>query len=179
MSIHNLKDGDYTYKVFGDNAAFLAIVDIDTYDIYDYDWDYHNLNERLTTRINLKKAIAWGCPQDEFQIRITQSISEEEIKQSFNSFSQNYESHGVLSLSNYTSLTMCAQFDDFKLPQPEDGVFSVKPNGYLVTIYQMFAWETGQQFAEKLNQGDNYIIVFKKNSFAHPKNTFTKIPWSY
>jgi hypothetical protein len=176
MGIHNLESGDYTFKIFGENATFLSIIDIDTHDIYDYDWDYESLCERLVKRMNLKKTIVWGCSYNYFQIRMTMYPNENIEKTHFRSFSLYFETHGVLCLGNLDSVAMCAQFNDYKLPQPQDGVFTLPPSGYLVTVYQMFPRED-EYYAESINEGDNYIINFKNIGFHNPDNSFNQIPW--
>jgi hypothetical protein len=176
MNIPDLIRDDVVLKFYGDRAAFAGIAVIDTYDIYDFDWDWSSIQSRTVDLMNRNGMMVWGCPQHQLQIRV--SIRESSVpKNEADHASFLIRAQGTLCLCNYQSITMCAQYNDYKLPQPEDSVFTLPHGLYRASLYRMFDWNCRDQFVEALNEGDNYVLVFQPWSSGPETNDFKKIPW--
>jgi hypothetical protein len=175
VNIPDLNNGDVDLEYHADRDAFVALASVNEYNIYDFDWDWENIQSRSLALMNRNSMIAWATPQHRFKIKV--SLSKPDISRAVEKFSAVLQITGVVCLCGYTTITMCAQFDNYKIPQPEDGVFRLPHGLYEVTVYSMFEWDHWDQFAVKLNEGDHYIVVFKLWESGPETNDFRALPW--
>jgi len=158
----------------GDDAAYLAIVDLGSYAKDLPDWDYFSLTKKIAADMSAGRIVAWGCPEGPLTVRLTTKTAGP--KRANAKYVSTLVTKGQLCLVGYTSLTMCAQFEDQRFPQSGDLLFSIAPGTYTVTVYRLFAHEAGEQFpAEPLPASDHYEVTFAPGGTAIAHAT---VPWA-
>ncbi len=158
----------------GDDPAYLAIVDLDSYPKDLPDWDYYSLTKKIAHEMSAGRIVAWGCPDGPLTVRLTMKTAGP--KRSNAKHVATLVTEGRLCLVGYTSLTMCAQFKDQHFPQPGDLAFKMPPGTYTVTVYRLFAHEAGEQFpAEPLPASDHYEVTFSPGGEPIEHDT---VPWA-
>jgi len=162
----------------GNDPAYLAIIDIARYPKDLPDWNFTTLTAKLVGAMNDGAAIAWGTPQDSLTVRLTMTPLDASTKRRVDATTVGrLVTAGSLCLANYTSLTMCAQFEDCAFPQREDFAFELRPGSYDVEIHRLFAHADGEQFAE-LPPGDHYVVVVTPAETMRAAPSATKIAWA-
>lgn len=153
---------DLTHEV-GDDAAYLAIIDLGSYEKDLPDWDYRKLTKKLAADVSAGRVFAWGCCEGPVQVRLSRSAPSKTLVKERHAFlTSTLVVTGPLCLVGYTSITMCAQFEDQQFPQRGDLLFSLPPGRYAVTVSRLFAHEDGEQFPEgELPEGDAYVVSFE------------------
>lgn len=159
------------HSLFND-PAYLAIVDVARYEKDFPDWDYDSLSQKLVGAMNRGEVVAWGTPESDLRIRLTT----EPCTAKADAITRGrLATDGVLCLASYTSLTMCAQFEDERFPQRGDLLFEIPKGAYDVTVHRLFAHEDGAQFAHddagqlaELPKGDHYVVVFTPADETQP-----------
>lgn len=153
---------ELTHEV-GDDAAYLAIIDLGSYSKDLPDWDYATLTKKLATDMSAGRVLAWGCPDGPVQVRLLRSAPSAKLVKERHAFlTSTLVVTGRLCLVGYSSITMCAQFEKEQFPQHGDLLFSLPPGRYTVTVSRRFAIEDGEQFPEdELPEGDAYVVNFE------------------
>jgi hypothetical protein len=139
---------DVTHEV-GDDAAFLAIIDVSSYSKDLPEWDYASLTKKLAADMSAGRVIAWGCPDGPVAVRLSRGAPSTALVKERHAFLKStLVVTGPLCLVGYTSITMCAQFGDERFPQSGDLLFTLPVGRYTVTVSRRFAHEEGEQFPE-------------------------------
>jgi hypothetical protein len=168
---------DLTHEV-GDDAAYLAIIDLGSYAKDLPDWDYTTLTKKLAADMSAGRVFAWGCCDGPVQVRLSRSAPSKALVKERHAFlTSTLVVTGPLCLVGYTSLTMCAQFEDEEFPYDGDLLFSLPPGRYSVTVSRRFAHEEGEQLPEgELPEGDAYVVNFEPTGAPFVK--VTRVPWA-
>ena len=158
----------------GDDPAYIAIVDLDTYAKDLPDWDYYSLTAKIAKDMSAGRIVAWGCPDGPLRVRLT--TKKVSPKNANAKHTATLITKGRLCLVGYTSLTMCAQFADQHFPQPGDLLFVVPPGTYAVTVHRLFSHTAGEQFPdEELPDGDHYVVAFARGGKPIKHKS---VPWA-
>ncbi|MDP3504921.1 MAG: hypothetical protein Q8S33_31580 [Myxococcales bacterium] len=168
---------EVTHEV-GDDAAYLAIIDLNSYSKDLPEWDYGSLTKKLAADMSAGRVLAWGCPDGPVAVRLSRAAPSASLVKERHAFLKStLVVTGPLCLAGYTSITMCAQFDDERFPQTGDLLFSVPAGRYAVTVSRRFAHEEGEQFPEgELPEGDAYVVNFEPTNAAFV--TVSRVPWA-
>ncbi|MBL8938867.1 MAG: hypothetical protein JNM69_30175 [Archangium sp.] len=168
---------DLTHEV-GDDAAYLAIIDLGSYAKDLPDWDYPQLTKKLAADMSAGRVVAWGCCEGPMQVRLSRAApSKALVKERHAALTSTLVVTGPLCLAGYTSITMCAQFEDQRFPQPADLLFSLPPGRYSVTVSRRFVHEEGEQFPEgELPEGDAYVVTFEPTDAPFVK--VSRVAWA-
>src|SRR5262245_2305918 len=114
--------------VVSDDAAYMALIDIGSYEKDLPDWDYGSLTRKIARARNAGQLVAWGCPEQSVRVRLTtRPLTAAAAARVCASITARLVVTGPLCLAGYTSLTMCAQFEDYAFPQSGDLVVSIAP----------------------------------------------------
>jgi hypothetical protein len=156
-------------KVLGiyDEDGFIALVNADKYHTFvDRDWELDQLMDHFVAEMNRENIVIWQtCPGGGFwKVRVTDQAGDQE---SFREFEKTINvTAGRLYLTNYTDLTMAAQFETDKIPAKlHEDLFVELPNGsYSVCVRQLFDEETYGD--EEKDIETVYEIVIHKTSTA-------------
>jgi hypothetical protein len=129
-----------TLNIF-DQDGFIAIVNTDKYSSFvDNDWELDQLMAHFINQMNQDSFVIWATNYQggDWQVKITDKPSNDKVYRQFSKTIQ--VTTGELYLTNYTDLTMAAQFADEKVPSKHNSNLFVKiPNGkYELQIRQMF-----------------------------------------
>jgi len=164
----------------GNDPAYLAIIDLERYAKNLPDWDYGTLTAKLVADMNEARVIAWGTPEANLRIRLTTQPLDAATAAAVNATTRGrLKTTGRLCLANYTSLTMCAQFEKYSFPHDEDLAFALAPGTYDVEVHRLFAHADGAQDPdEKLPAGDHYVVVFTPASADAEPVHATSIAWA-
>jgi hypothetical protein len=164
----------------GDDAAYLAIVDVERYAKDLPDWNYDSLTKKIIKDMSDGRIVAWGCPDGPVRVRLTTRARSSTMTAKTNAkHMATLVTRGKLCLVGYTSLTMCAQFGDQAFPQHGDLLFSLTPGTYAVTVHRLFAHRAGEQFPEEddLPAGDHYVVSLVPARAAKRMKHRT-VPWA-
>ena len=124
-----------------DDSGLLGLVDCIAYNSFvAEDWAYEQLMRHFASEITRRSILVWDCGDggDSYRIRIRNKISTQtgwrEILGAINATGEQ------LHLVSYSALTMCAQFNDYQLPEKHERnlVVPVNPGLYKVRIVQMY-----------------------------------------
>lgn len=99
-----------------DSSGFIGIVNAQLYKTFiDTDWELDQVLERFRTETNNSHCIIWSLgTQNLMTIDLVDEFSN---KNAFRAIKTQIQvTNGVLYLVNYDDLTMCAQYEDEKLP---------------------------------------------------------------
>ncbi|MCA3152944.1 MAG: hypothetical protein ING77_17380 [Rhodocyclaceae bacterium] len=124
-----------------DDSGLLGLVDCAAYNSFvAEDWEYEQLMRHFASEMTRRSILVWDCGDggDDYRIRIRNQITAQtgwretlgEIRATGEQF----------HLASYTALTMCAQFNDYHLPEKHESnlVVPVSPGLYRVRIVQMY-----------------------------------------
>ena len=172
---HELGKSDMVFS-HSPNPAYMAVLDIPTYDAFLPDWDWHSLTARVARQMSQERIFAWGCPEYDLQVRITATAPSGDFRP-VESISGFLTTSGRLCFASYDNLTMCAQFDDRRFPDHEDQPFTVDAGHHQIVVHCMFYWRHGQQFPDRIAEGDHYIIVISPADRSLSPKYFGTVPW--
>jgi hypothetical protein len=161
------------------DPAYMAVLDIATYDKDMADWDYERLTTKIASQMEQERIFAWGCPEGDLQIRITANLPSGSSFHPIESVSGFLATSGQLCFTSYDNLTMCAQFEKYHFPEHKDHPFTVDPGRYQITVYRMFHWQHGEDSYESIEEGDHFIIVLRPAPSSAPSLRFDSVPWAW
>jgi len=161
------------------DPAYMAVLDIATYDKDMADWDYHRLTAKIASQMEQERIFAWGCPECDLQIRITANPPSGSNFHPVESVSGFLATSGQLCFTSYDNLTMCAQFKEYHFPDHEDRPFTIEPGRYQITVHRMFHWQHGEQSPESIEEGDHFIIALRPAPSSAPSLRFDSVPWAW
>ncbi len=172
---------DLAFEHSTEHAGFMAIVDLDSFRLSLPGTDLDRVPDELLKQMNLQRAFAWGCPEGDFQVRITSAPFKSQSNQTSRITSGYLTTKGAVCLTSSDHVMFFAQYPQYKLPQIEnsrfsDRVFTVPAGQYKVTVKQHFLWTIGAQFAEPLNEQEYYTIYMEASDGAQ-RSEFQAIPW--
>ena len=149
-----------TFHVSND-PAYMAVLDVTTYDKDLPEWNYRTLTERITGEMNAGHIVAWGCPENSSRVRVVRRpLTSDEQKLVHASVSGLLSTSGVLCIASYTDLTMCAQFAHETFPQNPEDELCVPAGTYRADVHQLFPHQPGEQFAEIPDDRElHYLVV--------------------
>ena len=158
-----------------DYDGIISIVNSDRYlSFVDKNWELEQIKSHFVEQMNSQNIIVWQTNNfggGNWNIEILNSPSN---KLSHSEFIKTIEvTDNKLFVSNYTDLTMVAQFDDEKIPSKHNSdKFIALENGlYQLTIRRMF--NPNEEFDET---NVAFEVVIKKTSEEN-KNDTEKIYW--
>lgn len=161
--------------VWGD-GSHLAIVDLDRYQAFVGDWDQDDrLRKHLLAQAGREAIVAWGAGfETDWVVSIRPGFS---ARQGFREFRSVISTQtGRLYLLNYDSLTMAAQFDDYRLPDKDTvaTAFQVPPGRYRARIVQLVDPDTVVQ--ERDDRDPEFLIEYEPaGEQDHPQQA---VPWA-
>ena len=162
---------------FSNDPAFVGIVDVCSYQADFPNWDWDTLCKKVVSQMREGRILAWGTPEDSFRF-VLQTGSLDYHLEPKKSYSQLFRSTGKVVLANYDTITMCAQFDDNALPQPEDIELNIKPGVHRITVHRFFSWNDGEQGLIK-RFGDLDFIINVEEAEAFDLQEVSSIPWTW
>ncbi|MEO6305894.1 MAG: hypothetical protein ABIP51_22295 [Bacteroidia bacterium] len=129
-----------TLNIF-DEDGFIAILNADKYHSFvDTDWELEQLMTHFVNQMNCDTLVIWATNTQggNWRVKFMDKPSSEKVYRQFNKTIQ--VTSGELYLTNYTDLTMAAQFADDKIPSKHNSNLLIKlPNGkYDLQVRQMF-----------------------------------------
>src|SRR6476619_1874578 len=123
-----------------DDSGFLALIDPASYRSFvAADWTLDQLINRFREEMRDKRLLIWGTGREDLW-RVEVRFHRSSIG-GFREFTAPvYAAGGYLLLTNFESLTIAAQFDDVKLPEPHqtDLLIPVPTGSYSCRIVQRF-----------------------------------------
>jgi hypothetical protein len=123
-----------------DDSGYLAIIDPVGYRSFvDNDWTLDQLIEHFKSEINDRHLAMWGTGrEDTWRVDVCFERSKEAGFREF--YTLLYASDEQLLITNYETLTMAAQFEDVRLPEPhqQDLLIPVLSGLYLCRVIQHF-----------------------------------------
>jgi hypothetical protein len=153
-----------------DEDGFIALVDADKYHTFvDRDWEFDQLMDHFVTEMNKDTFIIWQTYPGGglWKVRITDQAGDQKA---FREFEKTINvTAGRLYLTNYTDLTMAAQFESDKIPANKaEHLFVELPNGsYTVWVRQLFDEETyGKEENDEKEAEVTHEIVIHKTTTA-------------
>lgn len=145
----------------GGDGSHLAIGDLDRYESFVGEWSENDrLRRHLLAQAKSESIIAWGSGfETDWPISIKPGISEQKGYREFRSVISTQS--GKLHLINYDSLTMAAQFDDYRLPDKEtiSYGFQILPGRYVFRIVQLVNPDTN--WWETLGDAPAFLIEYE------------------
>ncbi|GIU52482.1 hypothetical protein TUM4438_45330 [Shewanella sairae] len=164
---------EYNYTISSEGC--LALLDPETYKGFiGEDWSVKGIKDHFISENEKGAIIAWGCDDGNWNVSISNSETDLNSEQCFDSV---LKTNGKILLTSYESLTMAAQFDDVSLPESHENgqVIELEPGFYQVTVKQKFASEDSgceKVFSQKAAHFE--LILKKVNELGKPLND---IPW--
>jgi len=167
----SLSEGDFPVETTVDEDGFVCLVCPDTYRGYvSDDWTLDQLLERFTEQMNRGTCfVAYPGPElTNVPLRIAAQKSEttciREVSVSIRA------GKGGLWLTDYTQMTMAAQFSDEKPVDRSGALLPVPPGSFRLTL---------RQFANtrKDNLNPALELVIEPEEGKAPKTEFTGVPW--
>ncbi|MDR6568331.1 hypothetical protein MRBLMN1_002653 [Chitinophaga ginsengisegetis] len=157
----------------GDEDGFIGIVNATAYHSFvDNDWELGQLFRHFTQAINDETLIVWETSPGggDWTVEFLESASGKDAFRQFES--SIVVTDDRLYLTNYTDLTMAAQFEDCVIPDKlnADLYITLTPGRYHCTVRQMFVpGDEGDRFEVILQpttqKGDNVSDVYWNTSF--------------
>ncbi|MDO5693826.1 MAG: hypothetical protein Q4G70_15340 [Pseudomonadota bacterium] len=143
----------------GGDGSHLAIIDTARYEGFVGNWDENDrLRKHLIAQAKKESIIAWGSGfETDWVIAVRAGMSKQQGHREFQSVIST--SSGNLHLVNYDSLTMAAQFHDYRLPDQETKSygFRVSPGRYKLRIVQLVNPDTN--WWETLGKDDPAFLI--------------------
>ncbi|MBX9685476.1 MAG: hypothetical protein K2X27_02165 [Candidatus Obscuribacterales bacterium] len=158
-----------------DDSGFLGLINPAIYSSFVHeDWELDQLFQHFRTEMSKRTLLLWGTGiEGDLKIRV--ELGDSNASSAFREISGPIVvTDGGLSLINYESLTMAAQFPNKQLPEKhlEYCRFSLQAGTYNCNIAQMYDPSSSQT-----RQGDtDFIISLSKTTAAC--NSWTSIAWS-
>jgi hypothetical protein len=125
-----------------DEDGFIAVVNPDRYKGFvDNNWQLKQLFDHFVNQMNEQNLIVWQTNNDgggQWDVEILDTESEH---RAFRQFEKTIEvTTGELCLTNYTDLTMAAQFEDERVPAKHNAHLKFEVDNGLcsITVRQMF-----------------------------------------
>lgn len=158
-----------------DDSGFIGIINSDLYQGFvSNDWELDDVLEKFRTQTNLGHCAIWstGEPSD-MAVQVLASLSDRKAIREAVIYIQ--VTDGCLWLTNYTDLTMVAQFEDEPIPSEVNSHLKIElDNGcYLVQIRQMtdpeaYVWKDSPEY--------HFELVFQKQE-AFSENQLKHVLW--
>lgn len=167
MQIHVCGDG-----------SLIALADLSTYKSFvDKNWhEDFKLQKHLLDESDRLAIALWGTGfESDWKVEFREGITQLEGVRSMEQYINN--SSGSLHLINYDSLTMAAQFEDYKLPDEETEAYEVSlPKGVLkVRIIQLID-PKADGFWEDFDKMPGFILEYERVDGG--ENKLPRIPWT-
>ena len=165
-----------------DDDGFIALVNGANYQGFvGEDWQFDQLITHFVDQMNLGNVIVWQASNDgggDWLVSFQEHPSSTPAFRQFEHFIN--VTTGQLFLSNYSDLTMAAQFSDISIPLPHNADLEIElENGwYKVIVRQLFDPDNAlQHFEIEANENVSFeIIVTPSNELVNqPVN---KVYWS-
>ena len=166
-----------TYTVT-DDSGFLALIDPAAYAAFvSADWTLHRLIQHFKTEMRHEHLAIWGTGrEDVWRVDVT---FENPAPVDFREFSTTIRaSGGHLLLTNYESLTMAAQFDDVRLPEPRQTnlLIPLQTGLYCCRVIQRFNPDASDPpVRAKLA---DFVIELTTMAASEKIKGLTTIPWT-
>jgi hypothetical protein len=163
-----------------DDSGLLALIDPVVYRYFvDSDWTLDQLVQHFKSSINDGHLALWGTGREEtWRVDIGFERSTESGFREFNTLLRASSDH--LLLTNYEALTMAAQFEDVKLPEPHqrDLLIPVLSGLYLCHVVQRFDPESFNPTLR--DEQADFLVEFSQIKDADSVNVeiASGIPWS-
>lgn len=166
-----------TYTVT-DDSGFLALVDPDSYPSFlSADWTLDQIRRHFVSQMHEKRLVIWGTGREDiWHVKVQ---FERSAHAGFREFSTFIRASGErLLLTNYESLTMAAQFDDVKLPEPHDLglLIPVRAGLYCCRVIQRFDPEPWNPTLR--DEKADFIIELVSAKEHERVESLDEIPWS-
>jgi hypothetical protein len=144
--------------------GFQVLADPESYRGFLGEWTCRSIADMALRQMNQEKLLAWGTPEGHYSFKFHCGKRLQRV--SHRQFEGCIHTTGTLCLASFGSVTMCAQFEDYKLPQPQDYCIQVAPGRYHVTVQQLFRWRGGGQlpsddYPGEMAEGLNYYIAIR------------------
>ena len=164
------------YLKITDDSGFIAVVDPKKYNSFlSADWSFEQLRERFIVEMNKQTLIIWSTGMEgEWNIELLEHASG---KPAFREFEKLIEvTNEQLCFINYESLSMAAQFEDFRIASEQDHSLSSKiPNGkYTILVRQLF---NPMIYEDEQIENTHFEIIFKQARVNAGKNIIDNILW--
>ncbi|WP_158635356.1 hypothetical protein [Luteimonas cucumeris] len=160
----------------GGDGSHLAIADLARYVSFVGDWaENDRLRKHLMAQTEKESIIAWGSGfETDWVVSVKPGISQRQGYREFQSVISTQS--GKLHLVNYDSLTMAAQFDDYRLPdkETESYAFRIPPGRYRVRIVQLV--NPDSNWWESLGDGDPAFLVEYEPADSSDRSQ-QMVPW--
>jgi len=161
-----------------DDSGFLALVDPDAYrGFVGEDWQSEDVLQRFQEEMLALHVLPWGTGMENlWRVVVRRTIT------SVSGFREVtgwiISSSGRLLLTNYESLTMVAQFEDQRLPQPQerDQLLEVEPGAYRCRIVQLHNPAYSPENSAAIEDARMHFLVELEQAEA-PKTPWSVIPW--
>ena len=157
------------------NYGCLALLDSESYEGFVHeDWQLNQLKRHICSQAAKERIVAWGCVSGNWRIRFT--IGQNPIA-AVHEFSGVIRSSGNLLLTSYESLTMAAQFEDVKLPEPHEvsNLLEVPRGRFIVHVGQTF--DHSQAEAEEVFEQASPHFIVSLLPGQQTISTPATIPW--
>lgn len=164
-----------------DDSGFLALIDSDGYEGFvDENWDFPQLLTHFQSQMQQHRLLIWGTGAEAvWHVEVQfEPVQEQGFQEQIGSIDV---SEGWLLLTNYESLTMAAQFEDVKLPEPhqQKQLLQVGPGVYRCRIIQLQDHAYNPEREQGINEkrvGADYIIELLRHEELAPP--WQSIPWA-
>jgi hypothetical protein len=125
-----------------DYDGIISLVNSETYKTFvDKDWELEQLKNHFIHQMNLNSLIVWQTNNfggSYWKVKFNTIESNEIAHSEFNTSIEVTE--GKLYLADYTDLTMCAQFEEYKIPakKRENQYIEIENGKYQVKVKRLF-----------------------------------------
>ncbi|MDR3696022.1 hypothetical protein [Mucilaginibacter sp.] len=135
-----------------DDDGFIAIVNSDNYQSFvDHDWQFDQLMAHFVDQMNAGNIVIWQTSNDGGGIWVVAIRNQPSNTLAFRQFEHFINvTNGELFLTNYSDLTMAAQFSDASVPSRHNADLNIAmENGvYKVTVRQLFDPDNVLQYSD-------------------------------
>lgn len=161
-----------------DDSGFLAIIDPVAYSSFvDSEWTFNQLVRHFQDETALQRMAIWGTGREDiWRVEIRHGRTSEPGFREFTTLLRSSNDH--LLLTNYESLTMAAQFEDVRLPEPHQKsmVFPLASGLYSCRVVQRFDPDICDPSNRKEEVDFRIEIVAAENHVAS-NSEMLEIPW--
>jgi hypothetical protein len=137
-----------------DDSGFLALVDPDSYEGFLGDWDYDSIMVRFREAMASRSLLLWHTGHGGFwQVAVSDPAPASGFRRTAGPIRS---AKGRLLITNYESLTMAAQFEDVRLPEPHlaDLLIEVAPGDHTCEVTQVYDPADGD-----LGDGAHFVLT--------------------
>ncbi|TFF35421.1 hypothetical protein [Mucilaginibacter psychrotolerans] len=160
-----------------DDEGFIAIVNNDSYQSFvDEDWQFDQLTAHFVSQMNAGNIAIWQTCNDGGGNWLLSFQEHPSATTAFRQFEQNVNvTSGALFLTNYSDLTLAAQFLDERIPARHHADLKIElENGwYKLTVRQMFDPDDYEQEFDEEHISFEVIIMPSAQPLLSPvKNVY-------